>query len=258
MVYRFGIVFFLIAVWCSSATSVLAREASLSDKVRKPVRSAVDIRQATQASEERWREAREKLTAEYEKLQNQHQQLESRRRELQQRRDSALERIEIKEKQLADIGQISDQIDPFLRETVAKLHELVKNGLPFLPSERQQRLRKVDRLVEDPDVSVSEKFRKVMEALLIEAEYGHTIEVYQQTIEVDGHSMLVNLFRLGRISLFYQSLDRKACGHYDVAANTWRPLPASYNRAIQTAIDIGSRRRPVELLSLPLGRIAVP
>jgi hypothetical protein len=95
-----------------------------------------------------------------------------------------------------------------------------------------------------------------MEALLVEAEYGSTIEVYQQTIELDNAPSLVNLFRLGRISLFYQTLDRKQCGFFDVAAADWRPLPAAFNRSIQTAIEIGTKRRPVELLALPLGRMA--
>jgi hypothetical protein len=95
-----------------------------------------------------------------------------------------------------------------------------------------------------------------MEALLVEAEYGSTIEVYQQTIDVDGAPSLVNVFRLGRISLFYQTLDQKRCGFYDVAATGWRPLPTAFNRCIQTAIEIGAKRRPVELLTLPLGRMA--
>jgi hypothetical protein len=109
--------------------------------------------------------------------------------------------------------------------------------------------------MEDPEVSVSEKFRKAMEALLVEAEYGSTIEVYQQTIAVDDAPSLVNVFRLGRISLFYQTLDQKRCGFYDVAAAAWRPLPTAFNRCLQTAIEIGAKRRPVELLTLPLGRM---
>lgn len=33
-------------------------------------------------------------------------------------------------------------------------------------------------------------------------------------------------------------------------------LAAAFNRTIQTAIEIGAKRRPVELLTLPLGRMA--
>jgi hypothetical protein len=96
-----------------------------------------------------------------------------------------------------------------------------------------------------------------METLLIEAEYGNTIEVYQETIAVEDQSILVNIFRLGRISIFYQTLDEKSSGFYDISLEAWRQLPRSYNHGIQTAINIGAKRQPVELLTLPLGRIAV-
>jgi hypothetical protein len=41
-----------------------------------------------------------------------------------------------------------------------------------------------------------------------------------------------------------------------MAAADWRPLPRTFNQAIQTAIEIGAKRKPVELLTLPLGRMA--
>ena len=90
---------------------------------------------------------------------------------------------------------------------------------------------------------------------LVEAEYGFTIETYQETITIEGQAMLVDIFRLGRISLFYQSLDRKRCGFYHTADGAWRDLAKGHNLAIQTAIDIAAKRRPIELLNLPVGRM---
>lgn len=45
---------------------------------------------------------------------------------------------------------------------------------------------------------------------------------------------------------------------FDVAAGAWTPLPSSFDRALRTAIDIAAKRQPVELLNLPLGRMATP
>jgi hypothetical protein len=72
---------------------------------------------------------------------------------------------------------------------------------------------------------------------------------------VGGSAILANIFRLGRIALFYQTLDGKVCGFYNVASAAWNPLPKAYNHTIQSAMDIGTKRRPVELLSLPIGRM---
>lgn len=254
---------FMVSI-CSLALAALfawpcgAAESDISGAVRKTVDKAIEIRQSTQKDEERWRQEKEKLTAVYERLKGEQEILQAQHDRLKQETTAARERVAVKEKQLADIERMAAEIDPFLRERVERLRRLVADDTPFLKAEREQRIARLDKMMEDPEAPVSEKFRKTMEALLIEAEYGTTIEVYQDTIELETRPTLVNLFRLGRVSLFYQTLDHKTCGFYDVAARAWRPLPKSYNHAIQTAIEIGARRRPVELLTLPLGRLAAP
>lgn len=227
-----------------------------SEQIKAPVRQAIDTRQTTQQAEQQYRDARRNRIGVYEQLQQARKQLEDRKEHLQHEIAATRDRITLKQKQLEDIEQIATQVSPFLQELTGRLRQLVSGDLPFLTDERRQRITRLAELMENPEVSISEKFRKIMEALLVEAEYGNTIEVYQQTIELNNAPSLVNIFRLGRISLFYQTLDRKRCGFYDVAAGDWRPLAAAFNRSIQTAIEIGAKRRPVELLTLPLGRMA--
>jgi len=229
----------------------------VGDRIEKPVREAIDIRQKTQKAQEHWREERQKLVDAYEELERVQKQLKEQKENLIQTSTAARARIAAKSKQLADIEQISLQIQPFLDELIQQLHQQVNGDMPFLSEERGQRLDKLDRLLADPSVAISEKFRKIMEALMVEAEYGRTIEVYQETIGLDNSSILVNIFRLGRIALFYHTLDQKDCGFYNVASGAWTTLPKSYNDVIQTAMDIGLKRRPVELLTLPVGKMRV-
>lgn len=226
-------------------------------QVTRPVQDAVTIRQTTQKNEEQWRDDHQKLVALYEQLQTEQEQLKTTRDELRESIAGARRRIDEKEKQLAAIEQIRTRIEPFLQESLEALHHQIGEDLPFLPEERRQRVERLAELLGDPEVAISEKYRKILEAWMVEAEYGNTIEVYQQTIAVEKNEMLVNVFRLGRISLFYQTLDRSGCGFFDVAEGTWRPLPDDYNRTLSVAIDIGTKRKPAELLSLPLGRISV-
>ena len=228
-----------------------------AQRVEKPVRQSIKTRQASQQEEEKWRLEEEKLTAQFEQLQVEHKQLQEQRQDLQAYVDDTKSRIATKEKQLADIQQISSQIKPFLEEMLTLLKTQVSDGYPFLPEERKKRVDTLEHLMADPEVSVSEKYRKVMEAFMVEAEYGTTIETYQETIAIDGKTMLVDVFRLGRLSLFYQSLDRKKCGFYNIADNAWQPLPASHNPSIHAAIDIAAKRKPVEMLTLPVGRMVV-
>ena len=140
------------------------------------VREAIDTRQTTQKAQEKWRDERLKLAAVYEQLQEEKQRMQARKDRLQKEITAAKERIALKEKQLDDIEQISIQIDPFLQGLVGRLGQLVSGDMPFLMTEREQRISRLTHLMRDPEVMVSEKFRKAMEALLVEAEYGSTIE----------------------------------------------------------------------------------
>lgn len=248
---------FLIGIFLGIFISYFAwAENDFSNQVKKPVREAITVRQETQKAEEAWMSERQKLLVELENLQQEQQLLQKQRDDLHDMTIKARDRIAAKEKHLADIAQISTQITPFLEQVLEQLGSLISEDIPFLVTERQERLSRLYGLMDDPEVQVSEKFRKVMEALLIEAEYGNTIEVYQETIVVEDQSILVNIFRLGRLSLFYQTLDEKSSGFYDVSSRAWQPLPRSYNHGIQTAINIGAKRQPAELIAMPLGRIA--
>jgi DNA repair exonuclease SbcCD ATPase subunit len=232
-----------------------AQRSTARQRLERSVRQSIDIRQATQKSEEQWRMEKEKLVAHFEQLQQKEKLLAEQKKELSHQIESARGRINAKEKQLADIEEISSQIPPFINELFNALKSQVTDGQPFLMDERQKRIQRLESVVNDPDVDISEKYRKVMEALLVEAEYGFTIEAYQETITIDGQALLADIFRLGRISLFYQNLDRKRCGFYNTADGTWQSLDSVHNAAIQSAIDIAAKRRPIELLSLPVGRM---
>ena len=248
------ILYFVPVSLCWSADSGID---PYHQKVTAPVRDAVKIMKATQEQEEKWREEKQKLAARYEQLSAEQGALEDRHNRLSEENRSAEKRIAEKEKQLSEIDRIRQQIEPFLYRQVGWLYQQMGDDLPFLSNERTQRFERLGEILEDPDVTVSGKYRKTMEALLVEAGYGNTIEAYRQTITVDNNEMLVNVFRLGRISLFYQSLDRSRCGFYNVADAQWQELPPGYNREIGAAVDMAAKRKPVELLILPLGRMSV-
>lgn len=231
---------------------------AVREKIEKPVQQAIDTRQATQQAEEAWRQEREESMALLASLEQAQARLEQAQLRLQEDQAARRQRIEAKSRQLAASEEIAGQIIPYLEEVLAALRARIDVDQPFLTRERRLRVDRLGNLLGDPGVTVSEKFRKTMEALMVEAEYGRTIEVYQDTITVAGQPLLATIFRLGRIALFYQTLDQRHSGMFDVAAKAWTPLPSSFDRTLRTAIEIGAKRQPVELLNLPLGRMATP
>jgi FtsZ-binding cell division protein ZapB len=247
----------LVLLSAQGPASVRAAGLSLADQVERPVREAIDIRRKTQRDKERWRDEKQKRIALYERLQQAQTALNARQEQLNEERKALQARIADKTGQLARIEEISGQIRPFLDEVMDRLGRFYAGDTPFLKAERQRRMDHLVRVMAEPDVAVSEKFRKIMEALTVEADYGRTIEVYRDTVEVQGRATLVDIFRLGRIALFYQTLDGRGCGFYNVAENAWQPLPGKYRKVVQAAVEMGAKRRPVEILSLPVGRLDV-
>ncbi len=249
----FGAVFMTALILWAGVFQAALLEAE--DRIEKPVKEAVDIRRENQKKEEAWRQEREKMLALLEKLRSEKKRLENRKDELNQVVQAAQKRLADKNEQLSDIENISNRIRPFLEELLEKLRNRINTDLAFLQEERHQRIASLESLLADPEAAASEKYRKVMEALLIEAEYGFTTEVYQETISVEDKKRLVNIFRLGRMSLFFLTLDREQCGFYNIAEQQWQTLSNLYLPDIQAAVDIATKRRTAEMLNLPLGRI---
>ena len=229
----------------------------VSERIEKPVRQSIDIRQETQRERARWLEEQQKMRQELERLETENSELSRRRDDLSSLVTETRARIAEKEQELKGLRQISEDMQPFLEDSFRWLEAEVSGGLPFLEKERSQRMARLRRLMDDPDVSLSEKFRKVMEALFVEAEYGITVEVNRESIMLSGEPVLVDVLRLGRLNLFYQTLDESGCGFYDSSSKTWEELPRKYGRNIKMALDMALKRRPVEFVRLPVGRLGV-
>ena len=68
------------------------------------------------------------------------------------------------------------------------------------------------QIVNLPDITLPDKYRRVMEAYQIEIEYGRTIEAYNDTITVDGEEYTVDILRVGRLVMAFQTSDGELSG----------------------------------------------
>ena len=228
----------------------------LEKSVKQSVKLSIDTRQETQKRQEAWEARKIELTAYYDQLLSENQALTH--------TFDQLSGEELKHQDLnKSLGQekresirIQEEMLPFLKAVQARLEILVKKDTSFLEKERTTRLTRLARVMDDIDVSIGEKFRKVMEALFIEAEYGNTIEVYQDKIQIGTNEVQGNIFRLGRISNFFLSLDNNFAAVFNVSQNQWETLDEEYIPALAEGVEMAAKRRPVELIDLPLGSLA--
>lgn len=237
--------------------SVGMGQTNIAAKVTQPVEHSVTIRQESQEQRDQWEQERSDLGLLYEQLQQEHgtRVLENRELTAAEQRQKAQNLALIQQKQAS--LRIQKELFPFVQSVYDRLSSLVANDVPFLKEERTLRMSSLETVIKDPGVSVAEKYRRVMEALLVEAEYGATIEVYQEKVMMGGKATTGSIFRLGRVSLFFLSLDQQSCARFNVAQSAWQPLSDAYLPAIRSAVEIGIKRKPVELLSLPIGGLAL-
>lgn len=154
--------------------------------------------------------------------------------------------------QLSDFGEIEQGIVPLMYDMIAALKRFVELDMPFSQAERQHRIDRLEANIERSDLTVSEKYRQIMEAYQIETQYGRNIEAYMGSLEIDGVERKVDLLRVGRLLLAYQTPDLSATGFWNAATATWEPLDGANRRAITEGLRIARKQAAPSLLTIPL------
>ncbi len=224
-------------------------------KVEKPVRDAIEMQKKLQTKQDRWQREKQKLLAQYKALSQDIQLLEYQNRDMEREKEELQKNISELRMEIKRAGEISQRIMPFLMDIYKRLSQFAQLDLPFLKEEREKRLSRLKEILSDPSVSLAEKYRKTMEALFVEVKYGSGVGVYQDKVNIGGEEIVGNIFRLGRIALFFESPDRDLYGIFDPSLHRWRVLSPSIARDVHIAIEIAQKRRPSSLVMLPIGRM---
>jgi hypothetical protein len=150
---------------------------------------------------------------------------------------------------------IERQITPLMLRMIDSLEAFVNNDVPFLLAERQTRIQTLREIMDQSDVTPSEKFRSTFEAYQIENNYGRTIEAYSGSLQIPGAGeRQVNFLRIGRVGLYYQTLDGSLSGTWDKKnGGSWQELDEGYRSAINEGIRIASQQTAPNLIRLPVG-----
>jgi len=153
---------------------------------------------------------------------------------------------------MEQVSIIERQVSPLMSRMIDTLATFVSLDVQFLTQERNQRISSLQEMINRADVSVSEKFRRVLEAYQIEVDYGRTIEAYSGLITIDGNERDVDFLRIGRVSLVYQTRDGQHLGLWDNQAKTWQVLPAEYRLDINKGLRIARKQLAPDLIIVPV------
>ena len=155
-------------------------------------------------------------------------------------------------KQLDQFALIERGIVPLMLDSIDILDKFIDLDVPFLLEERKARVARLRTIMNLSDVTVSEKYRQIMDAYQIETTYGRDIEAYTGLLEIDGESRQVDFLRIGRTSLTYQTPDQEETGFWNKQAGQWEKLPNKYQNYVTQGLRVARKQVTPNLLELPI------
>lgn len=194
------------------------------------------------------------LRSEYRAVQQQLMSLQQYNDQIQRLVDAQEEQKAKLEGQIGEATEIGRGVTPLMMRMVDSLEKFVALDVPFLVAERRSRVEQLKALLDRPDVTEAEKYRRITEAYQIENEYGRTIEAYRGAIENagDGAERTVEFLRVGRVALIYRTIDGKEMGVWDQNARTWEPLPSRYRPSVKEGFRVARKQSAPDLFALPV------
>ena len=172
--------------------------------------------------------------------------------QLQRLVDSQVTEKQSMQEQMQDLELTQREIVPLMLRMVAWLEQFQAIDHPFLRDERGMRIAHLKQMMDRADVSIGEKYRRVLEAYQIEMDYSRTIEASRGDLQMGDTQRTVDFLRIGRVGLYYLTLDRKEVGHWNTSTGQWEILPSRYNLPIRDGLRIARKQAAPNLLRLPL------
>jgi chromosome segregation ATPase len=224
------------------------------EKLRALVGEEANAQKASTASQERIDgvdDETQKMLAEYREVTAEITSLKTYNEQIAAQIPSQREELELVQTQLQEIEQTSREVMPLIQRMLDTLGEFVALDLPFLPEERRERVAKLEEVMNRANVTISEKYRRVVEAYQIEMEYGRTIEAYEGQIGTGDEARTVQFLRVGRVALLYQTLDQKETGYWDADKKAW-VVDDDYKHAFAKGLAVAKKMGAPDLLVVPV------
>ncbi|HBN14920.1 DUF3450 domain-containing protein [Pseudohongiella sp. SYSU M77423] len=163
------------------------------------------------------------------------------------------DQLETISESIAEVRNVTQELPLLMSRMIASIEQFIELDIPFHLEQRRARIQFVRDAIDDPNVSTAERFRQILVLYQTENAYGRTHETYSATLNLDGVPTDVDMLRVGRIALTYQTKDRTRTGAWDSESRQWVTLEdGAYRNAIRDAINVSSGLIAPEIFELPI------
>ncbi|MBT8038938.1 MAG: DUF3450 domain-containing protein [Xanthomonadales bacterium] len=154
-------------------------------------------------------------------------------------------------RQLEGLEATNRGVVPLMLEMIGSLDQIVEADMPFRIEERRARVERLRDMMDQAEVTASEKYRRVMEAFQSELEFGRTTEAYSATLP--GTEQTVDFLRVGRTLLVYQTSDNKTTGWFNPRTRSFEELDDDrFRMEVKNGLAIARNEKAPDLVMLPV------
>ncbi len=154
-------------------------------------------------------------------------------------------------RQLAELESTNRGVVPLMLDMIEALDRIVEADVPFRIQERRARVDRLRNMMDQAEVTASEKYRRVMEAYQGELEFGRTTEAYSDILP--GTEQTVDFLRVGRTLLVYQTSDNATTGWYNPRTRAFEELDDDrFRLEVKKGLAIARNEKAPDLVMLPV------
>ena len=136
-------------------------------------------------------------------------------------------------------------------EMISSLERIVEADIPFRIEERRARVVRLRQMMDQAEVTASEKYRQVMEVFQSELEFGRTTEAYSDALPTTGQT--VEFLRVGRMLLVYQTSDHSVTGWFNPRSRVFEELDDDrFRLEVKDGLAIARNEKAPNLVMLPV------
>jgi len=159
--------------------------------------------------------------------------------------------VESINRQLEGLEATNRGVVPLMLEMIDSLNLIVEADVPFRIEERRMRVQRLRDMMDQAEVTASEKYRRVMEAYQSELEFGRTTEAYSDTLPTTGQT--VEFLRVGRALLVYQTSDNSVTGWFNPRTRAFEELDDDrFRLEVKDGLAIARNEKAPNLVMLPV------
>lgn len=154
--------------------------------------------------------------------------------------------------QLLQIDDTRKSIVPLMYAMLDGLETVVETDKPIRYQKRIERIRSLKEMMSKADISDAEKYRRILEALQIEVDYGSKMGRYFASIEVDGRNIEAEVLYFAKAVLVARSIDQKRYWSWSVVTDEWQDVNQDVGENIDLAFKVANKQIAPTLLNLPV------